>query len=556
MRRIPLIALVVTLLPALCAAQVDAAKLLQRLPDDHALVLVVPSLERLAGGLNAYGKAGKISFLEGIDAEKLMENLNFPYPIEGMDLAGPMIISGTPDDDSPAVLFVLKDAAAWKKAAAAEDAGDGLLRVKGDEEGFASIQDNLAIVAASKEQLAALRKGGGNEARFAELKAADKALISVWVDVPKWKDQIQAALESFAMLAQMGAASAGPDAQTGIAMIRMFTDKVGELVKQTERFTLSARFDGDQAHVKLSAAFVRDAAVSRYLADVERIDANLLRGLPRRPMVMAGAGEWKTKGQQSLLMDISRDVINAISTETTPEDRKKVDEALDSFKTVSTSMTGFNFAMTVEDGHLAFMGNYLSRSPAELYRAMVDYTLKAGPLFAQISGMKDMKFNSSEGKIGATDALISTFEISGPQQKVTEAAYGKDLVFVAVQDQEGVAFAMASDPAARKIVGEMAQKGGEPDPRPEVERALAGVTKNPYGLLLIDVGESVRAAAAMAKAMNTPMPPVKAPSGAIVPMGLYLDKSAIHVEIGVSAAVARAIGEMGDQAPPDGAVEE
>lgn len=565
MYRIPRrqIALLATFLigPLAHATDFDVKKHLTTVPDDATLVLFVPSMNELASGLAAFGKSAKLDMLKGIDGAKLLDTMNFPYPVDGVDTAGPMMLAGKEEDPEPVIVITLKDAAAWKKAVDAEDASDGMLKFKGEHEGWARIKDNVCIIAQEKEQLVDATKSTGKFAsRFAKLKLSDKTACAVFIDVPGWKTPVNEGIDSFMALAEMGMAQAGgKEGEMAQAAMKTMMDFLKSVVAQTETFVVAARFDADGAHTDFITSFSDAGSVGEYLTKVEKTDANPLRGLPDKSWVATFGCEWKGGGNTSVLEQMGRTMMKSMTSDLSEDDKKKIDEGLKKQSEMMRHVTGMNFAMAADDGKLTIVCHYLAKNSEEVFKLFADATRLTAPTMSMIGGMS-LKSTITDEKIGDKPAIANRMAIdeNSPQHEMIEKVYGKDLTMFAVPTSDGVAFAIAGESSARKAATALAEsKPGADSANANAQKILSTLTARPQGVLILNVDEMIAMGTLFARNAGVPVPQMKKVNAGSAAGGLYLEKDAVRIELSVPAQVVRAIVELaGGDEPAGGAMEQ
>ena len=128
MRRLSLLLLVIV---SSCAALAGAPaeRLLARVPDDAALVVLVPSVEKLVSGIAAFGKSVGVDDLADMDTQGLVGGLSLVDEVEGLSIGGPLLLAMSPSRNEPLLMCLVKDGEAWRGAAGAEQTEGGLYRI-------------------------------------------------------------------------------------------------------------------------------------------------------------------------------------------------------------------------------------------------------------------------------------------------------------------------------------------------------------------------------------------------------------------------------------------
>ena len=302
---------------------------LKHVPDDAALVLVIPDTDKLVAGLAAFGKAIDVEDLATIDKQELIEELQeselFETVAEVLGSVETFALALGPSHEEPLAILSVRDphaVAMFKMAieveeAAAPESRDEFAKVVGNVVIWGTDEQFVEAAAAASGKLAArMRKDLGS------LGAGNNVLL--WIDVPAWKAQIDQAMTMAEGLLQMGMAMAGPEAEAGMGLWKWVLDSCRTFVNETLVYGAAVRIGADGVFGADVAKFAADGKVAGYLKKARKSQADLLRGLPDERAAVIFGCEWMLPEGTETLSEIAlKAILVGPTAETQPADQER-----------------------------------------------------------------------------------------------------------------------------------------------------------------------------------------------------------------------------------------
>ncbi|MFO0839821.1 MAG: hypothetical protein U1D55_15020 [Phycisphaerae bacterium] len=525
---------------ALAQSAVETA--LKQIPDDAAMVFVIPNVEKLVTDAGAFAKAAGGNISGKLQPAELISELHLLPNATGVDFGAPLVVAMNPTLLLPTTICGLKDAAAWKEAAGAKPgAGESLTLGEKGSESYASLRGSLLIHAMDEGAVEDAAKSSGKiGARIAKL-AGDQlrecdALL--FIDTPAWQLQVNQGLamaEGFMSMASLS----NPSSAGSSAIFTWALHGVRAVVGDARSTLVTLSVGADAVRLRHFSEFPTETKVGAFLKGIRRGDRDLLRGLPAGRAVLCFANEWE---QSADALSIQEDATRAMLSGLPPnEETEKLKGEFAQLRETFRSLNGFAASIALsEDGKsLVIAGTYLTRQgrallekfPAMWRTGFQVASSAAAPLHADLDAQRE--------KIGDADALRMKFNITGEQTEMLDTLkriYGEDSTIYATTFDDGVRYALGPGEAARRKFEHMtAADAAALDTDERVRAALKTISPKPQLLVLIDLMKAAEAATVLARGAGAPMPEFKATGEPpeLAAAAIYLDEQAIRTELRV-----------------------
>ncbi|MGE0479938.1 MAG: hypothetical protein AB7Q17_05635 [Phycisphaerae bacterium] len=554
--------LIVGLIPALLlaasrgvAAPPTLERVVARVADDSPLVVVVPSIDRLLEGLRAFGGAIGVDDLAKLDrAELLRDNFKLDTTA-GIDQSGPLVMYGHPDDDGPVVLATLSDAGLWKRERAAEELADGVLKVSlGRDERYASIEDDILVLAPTEAHVrAALKANGKTGARVLKScgEPLKKASAAFYADTEILRDTIGAGLAMGETFANMGVTAGGADPEMVTAMLRWGFEQLRRALDQSRVFTLVGRVSADGVHFATALRFATDSDVVRYLRTVKPPGAGpLAHPLPADWAMLSGY-DWMTDGSVPGLTDALLKMLAAelgAKGQTNPEQLEKslalaaefnrkltrVDQVLwatDEGKTASAMRCGGKHVRDIIHGF-------------ESYAELNQFMMRAWGLGGALTRTAGVE------RVGDVDARFSKtdFSTAAPEvARMMQSMYGPELVVYCAPLGDDALMVTGGATVAKAELERFLKAGRKPaEPAAALKSLFAELSPKPSAWMACNLRRMMDWLGGLTTAMGTPalFPKLPKDRDVFAASAFYLDPDGVRVEVVVPSAAIKPLVEQ------------
>ncbi len=529
----------------------DVEPLLRRVPEDAQLVIFLPSLARVADGLNAFMKAIDLGDEGAVTARGLAENLG--AGASALDLNGPLLFALSAQHAEPVVVARLTSATSQPTSrptrtvagVTVQEFEDGLLAV---------LDDSLALIARDEDSLkpALDTRGELGKTLMRELIERfpnEQALI--YVDVAAWRERADVVLNTIAQTSMMGLAAAGPEAADAIYVQRWFFDQFRALIGESRSYTAGLTFTTAGIAYRDRIAVKPDGTLAKYLAAVRPTDRDLLRGLSAERPAAIVALEWSVPPEMRTIEEAMYE-----ATLTTEERRERIGAermklGMERVKSAQRRLHGYNCAMewNSKEHCMAIKGVYLTDDPnaylAE-FRAIHREVPELFELWANLPG--GARVEHATATINDTSVEQYNFSIAtggSPVDAAVAAVYGPEPTMSVLPAQHGVGFYMGPRASSRDVLERMLKAdpntGLATDPR--VKAAMSQLSPNPQLVMLFDTMRLVELSMQMSRAMgvpSVPLPHAAEPSD-YAAYGLYLEAGGIRQQLHVPAGGVRSV---------------
>lgn len=537
--RLVAVALVVT--GVAHAAPPALERLAARVADDSPLVIVIPSIDGLMEGLRAFGEAIGAEELAKLDRADLLRD-NFKLDTTaGVNQAGPLVMYGHPDDDGPVVLVTLSDAAAWKRERAAEELADGLLKVSlGRDDRYASIKDDILVLAPTEAQVRAALKANGKTGERVLKSCGEplkKASAAFYADTEVLRDVIGAGLAMGETFANMGVA-AGADPEMMSAMIRWGFEQLRRALDQSRVFTLVGRVNADGVQVATGLRFAADSDVTRYLKTVRPPSAGpLARLLPVDWAVLSGY-DWTTDGSVPGLFETLLKILSAELSAKNPADKEKLERAIALAGEMNRKLTRVDqFLWATEDGKTASSALCGGKQARDVLTAFESYSelnqimMRAWGLGGALATTTAVeRFGDVEARVSRMDFSAAAPEVAGLMQ----AMYGPELAVYCAPFGEDVLMITGGATVAKAEVERLLKSGRKPaQPAPAVKALFDGLAPHPHAWMACNLRRMLDWLGAFMAAVGVPAPFPKLPKDrdAYTAATFYFDPDGVRAEL-------------------------
>ena len=529
------------LAPSSAADEPALDDVLKFVPDDAALVVVIPNLSDVVAGIQVFGAAAGVQDFVEVDADTILDDLevgNLPDEwLECLRKNGPFVFVLTdPDADPLLICTVMRPPDAPPS---------DLIELKG----------NVLITAPDAEVMHAVKSTAGTFAkRFATQVQPTLAKhdLVLYFDVQAWSVQIEQMLSLGEMLAQMGAAAAGPGAQLNLTMVNWMFEMLRTAYTESRTMVLAARIDADGLHFRKLVNFDPAGKVANYLAKVRKPEKDLLRGLPPQPGMFVMAAEWGTPGNVETMSEKILDVVLAATTQ--PADEAERPKLTPEMRKLYRILDGYNGVMTFgsEPAGMVINGIYLTDQPQTYFDGFPALWKLSAPMMANMGPDFTMDVSESMETVGSTKARVYRvkFDVADEETKrILQVIYGESITFYTAPHPEGVAYAMGpADVARANLEKLLAEKGSPLSTDRRVADVLKKLSPKPRGFLLLDLAGLMAWYMKVAEVPESEMPQFEPPKTPLpyLGFGLYLHEASIGTELYFPAKVLKYIIESSE----------
>lgn len=545
--------------PTTRAAALPAAveRVLQAVPDDTHLLVVVPSVDTLARGVGSFCKAASLPVEEEISAAALLSDL-----LEGagraIDADGPLVLAVSAEREEPLVIATLKSVEPLGATAPPTLVRGAEVYELKHEQLAAVTPDRVVIFGRERVDVEAALGATGKAVR--KLTPEHLALLArrqvlLWVDVAPWEPTIQQGLNFFIQMVSLGAASAGPEGEAAMQFYRAMFDLLGKVVREADNYAAALQVDERGVFFEDRATFKADGAADRFLADVRPGRGDLLRGLPAGAVMTFGA-EWESvPGAPSL----NEAVMRALMSATVPRERvdaEKLERAVERSMAMYRTMTGFNGALLpAEGGGMLYAGLHFTKDADALVREMRVVMRESPELLKVWSTLPTAEIGYEAETVDGTslDCYLFNFGSDNPQiQPMLDAFYGKDASMYCLAAPQGAVYAMGPRAQARSL----ALRLKNPPPAALSEDAryatlLKRLSPHPQFCLTIDLPATMQVLFQSLEKAGMPLPPLdfgQSPAP-LAGAAFYVERPVVRFEILVPAeavgTLAKGFGSLG-----------
>jgi len=547
MQRLIMPSFLIAALPVAALAQSGAAReptlddLVKLVPDDPALVVVIPDFSDIVAGVQAFGVAAGVGDLAQFDGDAFFDEFEFsglPDEWQGcLRRTGPFIFVLTDAQSEPLLLCTVAEALAAPP--------NELIELKG----------NILIAASDAEVMRAVRNASGTFAkRFAD--RVQPVLVehdlAIFCDVPSWSVQIEPMLSLGKMFAQMGAAATTQPTQVSLTMVNWVFEALRTLVDEARTLVVAGRIGADGVHVSKNVHFDPTGKVAGYLGKIRKPEKDPLRGLPPTPGTMVMAAEWVTPADVETINEKMLDVL--LSATSQPADQAEQPKLTPELRKVYRALDGYNGVMafgTQPEGMRA-SGFYLTDRGQAVLDGFEDMWEMATPMMTSMAPGFTMEVSQEGEMVGSVKALVYRFKFDAPDEvtrRALQSIYGGSTTLYAALHPEGVACAIGPAEVARADLERiMSAKSASLSADRRVAEALKKLSPRPQAFMLLDLPGLMTWATELAELSGEGMPQFKPPEKPLPYLGfsLYLHESAISAELFFPAKVAKYIVEQSE----------
>jgi hypothetical protein len=547
MQRLIMPSFLVAALTVAALAQSGAAReptlddLVKLVPDDPALVVVIPDFSDVVAGIQAFGVAADVGDLAQFDADALFDEFDIrglPDKWQGyLRKTGPFIFALTDAQSEPLLLCTVTEAL--------EAPPSELIELKGD----------ILIVAPDAEVMRAVKNAGGTFTKcFAS--RVQPALVehdlAIFCDVPSWSVQIEPMLALGKMFVQMGAAATTQPTQVSLTMVNWVFQTLRTLVDEARTLVVAGRIGADGVHFSKTVHFDPAGKVAGYLGKISKPEKDPLRGLPPTPGTMVMAAEWVTPADVETVTEKMLDVL--LSATTQPADQAEQPKLTPKLRRLYRILNGYNgvLAFGTQSEGMRARGLYFTDQGQAYLDGFEEMWKVTTPLMSSMAPGFTMELSEETEMVGSVKALVYRFKFDAPDEetrRLLRMMYGESIAVYAALHPEGVAYAMGPPEVARAdLEGIMSAKSVSLSADRRVADALKKLSPRPQALVLLDLPGLMTWAAELAELSEEEMPQFKPPEKPLpyIGLSLYLHESAISAELFFPAKVVKYIVEQSE----------
>ena len=533
----------------------DLTRLINYVPDDSHLVLVIPSLVRLIEGVSRFGQAAGIDPLAELTAERILRK-----PLGNhngaVDINGPFALAISAQHPELLLIGLVTSIDAWQGAAKpAHLPNDALLFELGNRGYLATSADGVALIARERSTLErALRSSGTFRTQFAQHAAARltgrQALL--WADVAAWRTAIKRQLQVIAQSAQLGLAAAGPDAEASQRIWTWLFAQLDRLADEAESYSVAAQIGADGVLLQDCTTFRAGSRIRDYLAALRTPPRDLLRGLPADPAALVFAAEWEVPAELETIDEKLVRVMLGPEKQRETAAGARCETALRESVAAHRTMTGYNGLIAWSEAEREFLygGVYFSQS-GDTLRKHVRGIYEACPELMSSWGVLSASgpVYTTENIAGA-EADVYRFTVAGTDGRadpLMQALYGEQSVLCMAAHPDGVAYALSSQTGAHTALTRLlAQDGPRLSTDARVGPLFKVLSPHPQGCVVIDVPRTLNLFGSMLRSVGLSCPSLSVEHFGNMPLAgatFYLEPQRIRSELYVPSAPVRALIE-------------
>lgn len=517
---------------------------LEAVPDDAALALIIPQIDTFVGQVSAFGKAIGNPDMENVTIEEMLGDA--PMGAKGIDPKGTMVLALTPETpDSPIVIVTLSDVDAWKSAMGATEAegGGGVLKVsRHGEEAFAAVKGNTLWIAQYEEQIKAAMKASGKFAAGLKAHSADldKHSVFVYISIPPWKDTIEQSLGMAEGFMLMMAASPEGAAAAGIA--RFMLTEVRGLIADADQMTVGATLGGDAATAAFSFGVKSGSKTSDGFKQLKGSGKPTFAGLNDAPFAVAYGADWTASPDGATF---SERMMRSMAESSPAADKDKVTASLKKVSAFVSKLSGMNGTLRgAGDKGMVMTVGYASADPKALLAAGVDMVESSTELSSMMTPSLKVEFSRSNETIGGSDATVLVAKYSAEDPAMLAAisgVYGGDTVTSVMMVRGDTMLGVTGNNEA--VRAELSKTGGKLDDNARVGAALKAHSPKPSGVCVIDVAQMFELVRSAMGPAGAGVPQLGADAGklALISSAYYASDTGLRVEFNLPTAPIRAV---------------
>lgn len=525
---------------------------LSHVPEESALIIVAPSLDKLVSGLAEFGGSIGVERLRTLGPAKLLSELDVLERINGLDPAGPLVIALEPTRLSPLLVCQVLDAEEWRTASGAQPADGELWRVQMfGEPAYAASAGNLLIVGDEPDAVrSALRGSFDYAARFgprARAWLSDHQLV-VAIRVPPWTGLISPMLGAGRTSLQLSMMLAGQRDENLLRVVGWLFEQAEQLLGQVDTYTAAVRIDSAGVFFRDALSFAPDSAAAAYLKKVIKTDRDLLRGLVDDETVFVFAHEWELEpGTEGL----NTAVVAALLGSGTLRERLGEEKFLPGYEALLAAYNDISGSCTAVSARpaeplLVFSAVQFSSRPQQVLSNMRLAYETMPEFLSALGGGASADVTCRAERIESIDAFACEVSFAAPDEqsrRAIEMLYGRTLTTYYAAQPVGLVSATASaERAAAQLVRMTSGKGRPLAENPRVRQVWARLSPRPQVLLLLDAAQALdlvlRADRSGRTGTTAPAPDTSLP---LVAYGGYLDGRTLCSELCVPAEAAKQI---------------
>ncbi|HPM22378.1 MAG TPA: hypothetical protein PLP66_00630 [Phycisphaerae bacterium] len=534
-------------------------RVLKYVPDDTHLLIIVPSMDGLATGVAAFGKAIVLPELAEVNAREMLTEM-LGANAAALDTHGALVLALSAAHDEPLLLATLARDEGWKGTTQPTRLDDETLVCEfGPERFLAASTNGVAILAREKSELRRAleaRGKGGERCAAALAPCLAQRQVALYVDIPAWKSVIDAQMTLVSQGMYMGMAAAGPDAELGMQVWNWMLEQVKNIVAESRTFVATVRIDAQGVFADGRATFDADGQVVRYLQGVQRPRRDLLRGLPTTTAPVLMAFEWEEApgavGPQEamsraiLRMDAVKEKIDGEKLATVMK------QTIEMNRRVPGSSAVFSFSP--EERGLLYWGLYLTREGPAVQREMRSIWELTPELVNAWGTFPGALARGEPERIGGVDADVYKFDFdtdAALRQPMLQALYGRDPTLYMAPHPEGLAYAFGPQTEARARLADILDTERPPlRTAARVTSLFKHFSADPQCCLVVDLPAVFRSVSGMLAQFGLPVPAVelKDEQPPLAGATLYLEPESIRTELFAPAEpikdLVKAIGSL------------
>lgn len=549
-----LIGLVLTVSASLFAGS-SLERALKHVPENTGVVVILPSLDGITKGVNAFGKAIDMEEMIKFD---IVEAMDFEDEVgEGfkvVDRKGAFLLTVTSDAEEGVGIFEVTDPSVFEKMEGATKDDDGVISVLSPEERYYGVVGNLILVAKEKSLVRSALKSDGKTGEMIRKTAGDlldKSQALVYVDTLAMKSKLDEGFMMFEQMAPMMAAMMGPQGAAAGASISFMVSELKTAVADSRVWWFAGRIGTDGFAISAASHFRDDSKMAAYLKGVKSGKNDLLAALPDQRSIVTVAYDFLAPADsESFSEKLSRVMIAEMKFED-PSERERVESAVKRSVEAARTVTGMSMTLALTPEKQMVSSGVMFTTDGGLLLKNFEATNEMSQLMGKALGGGAIRWtiNTSKETIAGQDAMISSIDLESDDPNVTgmlEMMYGGTrMTSIAAAAKEHVVFAGGPAEASRAQAEKLLKHSGPGfAANSDAKAALASISPKPQGVVLLDFGMAFDWAMGLANAMGGGMiPQVKFDPNvkSMAACGMYLGADSARLEMYVPSQAIKAL---------------
>lgn len=531
---------------------------LKHVPEDTGVVVILPSLDGVTKGVNAFGRAIDMDEMANFD---IVEEMDFKEEVGEaamvVDRKGAFLLTITSEAEEGIGIFEVTDPSVFEKMEGATKDDDGIISIMLPEERHYGVVGNLILVAKDKPLVRAALKADGKVGEAIRKAAGDmleKSQALVYVDTLAMKSKLDEGFMMFEQMAPMMTAMMGPQGAAAGATISFMVSELKGAVSDSRAWVFAGRIGTDGFGISALCLFKDDSKMAAYLKGVKPGKADLLAALPdERSMITMAYDFVAPADSESISERLSKVMIAEMKFED-PSERERLETAMKRSIESARTITGMSMTVSMTPEKQMLSSGVMFTTDSNLVLKNYEATNEISQLMGKAFGGGAISWNISTTKesIGGHEAIVSNIDLQSDDPNVNgmlEMMYGGTrMASIAAAAKDHVVFVGGPGEASRARVEKLLKHSGPGfSANADAKAALASISPKPQGFVLVDFGMAFDWFMGIANTMaGGVVPQVKFDPNAkaMAAFGMYMNTDSAKLEMYVPSQAIKALMDV------------